>query len=80
MAKKRKPQVFSIDELESKSTKELLGYLKKLQQCEESFEMSDLLENPDLSDDFTIYFKQTSKWQAAYSDVKRILSEREHID
>jgi tricorn protease-like protein len=80
MPKKRKPQVVSFEDLHGKSTKELLGYLKKLHQCEESFEMTDLLENPDLRDDSTIYFKQTSKWKTAYSDVKRILSNREHLD
>lgn len=80
MSKKRKPQVFSKEELQNKSTKELLGYLKKLHQCEESFEMSDLVENPDLGDGSTIYFKQTSKWEKAYAHVKEILANREHVN
>ncbi|PCJ63620.1 MAG: hypothetical protein COA58_15905 [Bacteroidetes bacterium] len=80
MPKKKKPIVLSPIELKKKGTKELLGYLLRLQQCEESFEKSDLIENPDSSDNSTIYFKQTEKWQNAYLNVKSILDNREHID
>ena len=79
MPKKRKPKVRSLEDLQSKGTKELLGYLKRLHQCEESFELSDLYENPDLTDDMTIYFKDTAKWKEAYRKVKGILDKREHI-
>ena len=80
MPKKRKPKVLSFTELNKKRTKELLGYLKLLQYCEESFEQSDLIENPDSSDSLTIYFKQTEKWKTAYLNVKSILEKREHIN
>ncbi|MEM8763468.1 MAG: hypothetical protein AAGD88_06640 [Bacteroidota bacterium] len=80
MPKKKKPIILTRSELEKKGTKELLGYLKRLYHCEESFEESDLIENPDLLDDSTIYFKQTEKWKTAYFNVKSVLSEREHVD
>lgn len=79
MPKKRRPAVISFSELEKKETKALLGYLKRLQQCEESFELSDLTINPDLSDHDTIFFKETEKWITAYKHVKSILENREHI-
>lgn len=80
MPKKRKPKVLSIVELEKKETKALLGYLKRLHYCEESFEQSDLVENPDAFNDSIIYFKQTQKWKTAYCNVKSILNQRKHID
>ena len=79
MPKKKKPLVLSKLELEKKGTKELLGYLKRLRYCEESYESSDLNENPDLTDHSTIYFKQTDKWKNAYCDVKSILNQRENV-
>lgn len=79
MKKKTKPKIIDTIELNKKSTKELLGYLKRLQMCEESFESSDLSENIDLTDTETIYFKSTEKWKLAYHDVKSILAYREHI-
>ena len=69
-----------MQEMEKKGTKELLGYLKRLHKCEESFESSDLTENPDISDKFTIYFKQTEKWKTGYRNVKSILKNRENIE
>lgn len=80
MSKKSKPLVLTIQEMEKKGTKELLGYLKRLHKCEESFESSDLSENPDLTDKTTIYFKQTEKWKTAYQNVKSILKNRENIE
>lgn len=65
--------------LEKWNTKRLLGYLKLLQQCEESFERSDMESNLDLLEEERIYFKQTEKWKAAYHLVKSILKNRAHI-
>lgn len=79
MAKKKNPKVMNLSELESKGTKELLGHLKRLQRCEESSENSDLTENDYLDDDL-IYFKNTEKWKIAYSNVKTILNNREHME
>lgn len=80
MPKKKRPIVLSLTELNKKGTKELLAYLKRLRYCEESFEQSDLIENPEKSDKSTIYFKQTEKWKTAYCNVKSILDKREHIN
>lgn len=80
MPKWKNPIIISLSELEKKGTRELLGYLISLRKCEESFEKSDLDENPDLMDDSKIYFKQTVKWKKAYSDVKSILDKSENID
>ena len=79
MGKRKLPRVLPKEELEKKGTKELLGYLKRLWQCEESFMISDMDENIDLVDEETIYFKQTEKWRIAYNDVKSILAGREHV-
>ncbi|MFD2915938.1 hypothetical protein [Psychroserpens luteus] len=80
MSKKKKPLVLNHDEFDKKGTKELLGYLKRLQQCEISFESSDLYENPDLENPDVISFKETEKWKTAYKKVKSILKLREHLD
>ena len=79
MKKSIKPKVIEFEFLQKKSTRELLGYLKKLHKCEESFEFSDLMENIDIQDSQTIYFKNTDKWKIAYENVKLILKTREHI-
>ena len=78
--KKRLPKLIDIDELDKKSTRELLGYLKKLHKCEESFSASDMDIDLDLVDNEIIYFKQTEKWRTAYQNVKSILDKREHIE
>ncbi len=79
MSKNRKPNVLSIDELEKMNTKQLLAYLHKLQTCEESFEKSDMINNPEIVDKKTIYYKQSDNWKQAYKNVKEILKTREHI-
>lgn len=78
--KKKKPRILSKEELEKKHTKELLGCLKRLQKCEESFEASDMDINSDLIQKEIIYFKHTEKWRTAYNLVKSILNRREHIE
>lgn len=77
--KRKLPILLTSEELEGKETRALLGYLKRLQKCELSFEHSDMDVNPDLDDEMTIYFKQTHKWKTAYNRVKSILDSREHI-
>ena len=79
MPKRKLPKVIPIEELQKKDTKELLGYLKRLWRCEESFEISDRDTDPDLVDEETIYFKETQKWKEAYRKGKSILDTREHI-
>lgn len=80
MGKKKNPSVIDQNLLNKMGTKELLGYLRRLQKCEESFELSDMDNNEDLIDDKTIYFKQSEKWKVAYANVKSILNNREHIE
>ena len=77
---KRLPKVLKFEELEKLNTKRLLGYLKLLQQCEESFDQSDQDVNTDLANLDTIQFKQTEKWRLAYKQVKSILKDRSHIE
>ena len=63
-------------ELEVLSTKQLLGRLKQLHQCEESLVLSDR----DVADDSgRIEFKQSQSWISAFNDVKKVLSRRDHI-
>ena len=79
MSKRKHPKILDREALEKKGTKELLGYLKRLHKCEESFEFSDMETNPELTNTDTIYFKQSEKWHAAYKNVKAILETRENI-
>jgi hypothetical protein len=66
----------SLIELEALSTKQLLGRLKQLHQCEESLALSDR----DVADDSgRIEFKQSREWISAFHDVKQVLSRREHV-
>jgi len=69
-------------DLEGMHTGSLLARLRRLQQCEESFEHSDRSGTemePDPSETGRIEFKNTSVWRAAYRDVKEILDTREHL-
>jgi hypothetical protein len=66
----------TISELEALHTKQLLARLTRLHQCEESFDLSDRTGSDDSE---FIEFKQTSEWLTAFTDVKQVLSQREHI-
>lgn len=74
---KRRP-IFPIPlaELEASSTKQLLGRLKQLHQCEESLALSD---RGVADDSGRIEFKQSPEWIAAFRDMKQVLSRREHV-
>lgn len=74
----KRKSIFPISpiELEMLSTKQLLGRLKQLYQCENSLDLSDR----DVADDSgCIEFKQSSEWIVAIRDVKQVLSHREHV-
>ena len=74
---KRKP-IFPIPliELEALSTKQLLGRLRRLHECEESL----ALYHRDVADDSGCNeFKHSPKWVSAFRDVKQVLSRREHV-
>ncbi|HLV23415.1 MAG TPA: hypothetical protein VKY36_01375 [Moheibacter sp.] len=80
MPKRVKPNVISFEDLEKLNTKQLLGYLRKLHKCEESFELSDLDKNPDIENESIIHFKNTDKWKFTHQNVKTILKKREHVN
>jgi hypothetical protein len=74
----RRKQIFPIQpiDLEKLSTKQLLGRLQRLHQCEESLELSD---RDAIDNSGCIEFKQSPEWLVAFNDVKQILARREHI-
>ena len=74
----KRRQIFPLQpiDLEKLSTKQLLGRLQHLRQCEESLEFSD---RDSIDNSGCIEFKQSPEWLVAFNDVKQILSRREHI-
>lgn len=66
------------DELHKLSTQRVLAYLRKLQKCEESPELSDWTEE-EISQVDGIIFKSSEEWKEQYNLVKEILSERENV-
>ena len=74
---KRKP-IFPISflELEALSTRQLLGRLRRLRECEESLILSDRNVAEETG---CIEFKQSPEWLLAFRDVKLVLSRREHF-
>ena len=77
-----KVPIVSKIELETLHTGSLLSRLERLRKCEESFRLSDKFgyeEEPDLSATGYIEFKDTDAWKQAYSELKEILTDREHI-
>jgi hypothetical protein len=74
----KRKYIFPIQpiELEKLSTKQLLGRLQRLRQCEESLELSD---RDAIDSSGCIEFKQSQEWIVAVRDIKQILSHREHI-
>ena len=77
----KRKKIFPIakQKLETYPTKRLLARLKSLQQCEQSFELSDRDESELGFSEGQIEFKESSEWQNEYEIVKEILSSREHI-
>ena len=59
-------------------TKQLLGRLHSLQQCEESAALSDRTPE-EVARGEGILFKGTAEWQRAYADLKAMLATREHV-
>ena len=79
MAVKRKP-IFPIPsiELEALSTRQLLGRLRRLRECEESLAHSDK-EVAVADNSGCIEFKESPEWISAFHDVKQVLSRRQHV-
>lgn len=78
MTKPRNIKPLTIAELEKLTTARLLAYLKKLNECEESLELSDWTKEEIISIE-GIIFKSSNEWQEQYTTVKSILSKRPHI-
>ncbi len=77
--KRRKILSINIDVLEKLPTKRHLARLKILQQCEQSFDLSDRDESERIDDSKIIQFKESEEWKGEYKKLKDILSKREHI-
>jgi len=75
---KRQVAIVAEVKLLEMPTKQLLGRLKRLRFCEESFQGSDLTER-EIEACTGILFKDTPEWKKAYEEVKRVLAMREHI-
>lgn len=76
--KRRLIPVLAPKALGSLPTKQLLGRLRSLQQCEESEARSDRTPE-EVAVSKGIVFKNTAEWQQAYADLKAVLATREHI-
>ena len=59
-------------------TKQLLGRLRSLLQCEESAALSDRPPEEAAASE-GILFKNTAEWQRAHADLKAVLAKREHV-
>ena len=74
---KRSPlAVITPEALEKMPTKQLLGRLRRLRECEESASLSD---STTPAQDAGIVFKETPEWRTAYRQLKQVLSNREHV-
>ena len=69
--------VLAPEALVDMQTKQLLGRLRSLHQCEESAVLSDRPPE-EVAASEGILFKNTIEWQRAYTDLKTVLATREH--
>ncbi len=76
--KRRLIPILAPEALASVPTKQLLGRLRSLQQCEESAAFSDRTAQKVAATE-GILFKDTAEWQRAYADLKAVLAAREHV-
>ncbi len=76
--KRRLIPVLAAKSLTSMPTKQLLGRLHSLQQCEESAALSDRTP-AEIAVSEGILFKNTAEWQRAYADLKAVFATREHV-
>jgi hypothetical protein len=76
--KRRLIPVLATESMTNMPTKQLLGRLLSLQQCEESAALSDRTPGEDEATG-GILFKNTAEWQKAYADVKAMLATRKHV-
>lgn len=71
----------ALEELNKLHTGSLLARLKLLRSLQDSFDLSDWLseESDAIEAAGLIAFKETAIWKAAFSDVKSLLDDREHV-
>ena len=71
----------TVEEMEHLHTGSLLKRLKDLRSLQECFEDSDWSQEERDAVDAAglIAFKNSEMWGSAFADVKRLLSEREHL-
>ena len=65
--------------LERLTSERLLVYLSKLQQCEESLEVSDW-EEKEIIPITCIVFKSSREWKYQYKLVKAVLANRKNVE
>ena len=70
-----------VDALHKMHTGSLLARLKSLRSLQNSFDVSDWTseERDAVEAAGFIAFKDSGPWEAAFSDLKSVLSEREHV-
>lgn len=68
-----------LTELEKLPTPRILSYLKKLQQCEESIELSDW-STEEVSKAEGIVFKSSTEWAVQHKYVKSVLATRSNFE
>src|SRR4051794_29919485 len=71
-------QVVSQESLSKLPTRQLLGRLRRLHECEESAAVSDLTPD-EIAASKGILFKNSPDWQVAYQGLKRVTASREHV-
>jgi hypothetical protein len=64
--------------LELMTIRELLGRLERLRRCEKDATVSDMTPS-EVAMSELILFKSDVAWRLAYSEVKELLSTREHV-
>ena len=77
--KPRAVKPIDLAELEKLPTPRILSYLKKLQQCEESLELSDWSKQ-DVLKVKGIVFKSSREWAVQHEFVKSVLATRSHVE
>jgi hypothetical protein len=79
MAKSKTIDPMPKHQLEEMHTGSLLKRLERLRALNESFQKSDWTDQERLESNHVIAFKDTDLWAKAWTDVKDVLSRREHI-
>jgi len=74
----RSVQLLNPEMLEDLPTKQLLGRLRRLRECEES-RKSSYHTDEEIAAAPGIVFKDDPRWEVAVNELKRVLATREHV-